>query len=259
MHVQINGVSIHYAIDGDGPWLTMSHSLACNLHMWDEEARRLSRHYRVLRFDTRGHGKSDAPPGPYSLETLADDVRALFAVLGVRKTHFVGLSMGGMIGLTLALDQPGLLESLILCDTSSNFSLDVEARVQVVESRGLEAMVEPTLERFLSASFRSRNPEKTDRVANMIRNTPVAGYLACCRAISTMALTPRLGEIDCPALVLVGEHDVVTPLPMAMEIQRGIGGSELVVIPDAAHLLNIEQPDAFDEALTRFLDRVSPG
>lgn len=257
MHVRVDGVSIHYTIEGDGPWLTMSHSLACNLQMWDEEARRLSRRYRVLRFDTRGHGRSDAPPGPYSLGMLAADVRALLAHLGVRRTHFVGLSMGGMIGLTLALEAPDLLESLILCDTSSNFSLDVEARTRAVESEGLEAMVVPTLERFLSASFRNRNPEVAEKVAAMIRSTPVAGYLGCCRAISTMALTTRLGGIRRPTLVVVGENDVVTPPSMARDIRDGIGGSELVVVPDAAHLANLEQPDVFHDALSRFLDRVS--
>jgi len=257
VHVRVNGVSIHYTIEGEGPWLTLSHSLACNLRMWDEEARRLSRRYRVLRFDTRGHGKSEAPPGPYSLEMLAGDLRALLAAVGVHKTHFVGLSMGGMIGLTMALDAPELLDSLILCDTSSNFSLDVEARARVVEAGGLETMVAPTLERFLSTSFRNRNQCMTEKVAAMIRSTPVVGYLGCCRAISKMALTPRLGEIRCPTLVLVGENDVVTPLSMAREIQEAIGGSELVVIPDAAHLANIEQPDAFNGALSCFLDHVS--
>lgn len=257
MHVQVDGVSIHYTIEGDGPWVTMSHSLACNLHMWDEEAARLSRHYRVLRFDTRGHGGSDAPPGPYSLDTLAGDVRALLAFLGVQKTHFVGLSMGGMVGLTLALQEPRLLHSLILCDTGSRFSLDVGARRRTVESEGLEAMVEPTLGRFLSASFRNRNRDTTEKVAAMIRGTPVAGYLGCCEAISTMALTARLGEIDCPTLVMVGEDDVVTPVSMATEIHHGIDGSELVIVPDAAHLANIERPDFFNDALARFLGRVS--
>ncbi|MBW7923161.1 MAG: 3-oxoadipate enol-lactonase [Burkholderiaceae bacterium] len=257
MHVQVDGVSIHYTIEGDGPWLTMSHSLACNLHMWDEEARRLSRRYRVLRFDTRGHGRSDAPAGPYSLATLAGDVRALLAFLGVRGTHFVGLSMGGMIGLALALDAPELLRSLVLCDTGSRFSLDVEARARVVEAGGLEAMVAPTLERFLSASFRERNGETTEKIAAMIRATPVAGYLGCCRAISTMALTSRLGEIRCPTLVLVGENDVVTPPSMAREIQRGIDDAQLVVVPDAAHLANIEQPEVFNRALLGFVDQVS--
>jgi 3-oxoadipate enol-lactonase len=257
--LEVNGISIHYTVEGSGPWLTMSHSLACDLHMWDEEARRLSRDYTVLRFDTRGHGASSAPPGPYSLQTLADDARGLLEGLGVRETHFVGLSMGGMIGQTLALARPDLVKSLVLCDTSSNFSLDVEERARTVAAGGLEPMVEPTLRRFLSDSFRARAPEVVQKVAEMIRSTPVPGYLGCCHAVSKMAVGARLGDIRCPALVVVGEHDMVTPLSMAMEIHQGIRDSELFVVPDAAHLANLEQPDLFNDALSRFLDRTSPG
>ena len=105
MKINANGIDINYVIEGDGPWLTMSHSLACNLHMWDEEARRLSKRYRVLRYDTRGHGASSAPAGAYSLDMLADDLHGLLQALGVHSTHFVGLSLGGMIGQTFAFNQ----------------------------------------------------------------------------------------------------------------------------------------------------------
>lgn len=255
MRARIGDVFIHYTIEGDGPWVTMSHSLACDMHMWDEEARRLCRDYRVLRFDTRGHGASSAPPGPYSIETLAADVYGLFEELGIRETHFVGLSMGGMIGQTLALAHPEVVTSLVLCDTSSDFSLNVEERARIVEAGGLEPMVVPTLGRFLSEPFRNRSPEVVDKVAAMIRNTPAPGYIGCCHAVSKIALASRLHEIRCPVLVVVGEHDAVTPLSMARQIHESIPGSELFVVPDAAHLANLEQPDVFCAALSGFLAR----
>ena len=119
MKINANGIDINYTVEGEGPWVTLSHSLACNLHMWDEEAKRLSKRYKVLRYDTRGHGESSAPAGAYTLELLADDLHGLLAALGVKATHFVGLSMGGMIGQTYALKYPGMFKSLALCDTTS--------------------------------------------------------------------------------------------------------------------------------------------
>ncbi len=257
MLAQVNGVSINYRIEGEGPWLTMSHSLACDLHMWDVEAKRLSRHFRVLRFDTRGHGASGAPPGPYSIEALTEDVRGLLDQLGVRETHFVGLSMGGMIGQTLALRHPELVSSLVLCDTSSRFALDVGERVKIVESGGLEPMVGPTLKRFLSEAFIARAPDVAGKVAAMIRGTPVPGYLGCCHAVSKLDITASLARIRCPVLVVVGENDAVTPVSMAREIQAAIAHAQLAVIPDAAHLSNIEQPEAFNQVVSGFLRRAS--
>ncbi len=119
MKQSANGIEINYVIEGDGPVVTMSHSLACNLSMWDEQVRALRERYRVLRFDTRGHGQTSAPPGPYSLDQLADDLHGLLSGLGIERTHFVGLSMGGMIGQVFALKRPTMVESLVLCDTTS--------------------------------------------------------------------------------------------------------------------------------------------
>ena len=257
MRARINGVDIHYSIEGNGPWLTMSHSLACDLHMWDEEATRLSGEFRVLRFDTRGHGASSAPPGAYTVDMLAGDLFGLLTHLGIRETHFVGLSMGGMIGQVLALNHPAMLKSLVLCDTSSRFSLNVEERVRVVESGGLEPMVVPTLQRFLSDPARSRHPEVVAKVAAMIRNTSVPGYIGCCHAVSNIDVTARLDQVHCPVLVMVGENDMVTPVAMAREIQQAIPGAELAVVAGAAHLANLEQPDAFNEVLSGFLQRAS--
>ena len=158
MKITANGIDINCLIEGDGPWLTLSHSLACNLHMWDEEARRLSKRYKVLRYDTRGHGASGAPAGAYTLDLLAEDLHGLLQALGIESTHFVGLSMGGMIGQTYALKYPGVFESLALCDTTSSYPADAAGvwaeRIRTVESQGMEPLVEPTLARLPPPSRR---------------------------------------------------------------------------------------------------------
>jgi len=259
MKISANGIDINYLVEGEGPWLTFSHSLACNLRMWDEEAKRLSKRYTVLRYDTRGHGGSSAPAGAYTLELLADDLHALLKVLSVPSTHFVGLSMGGMIGQTYALKYPGMFNSLALCDTTSRYPAEAAAtwveRIKMVETQGMEPLVEPTLARWFTEPFRKAHPEVVQPVAAMIRNTPAPGYVGCSHAIPKINLTARLKEIRCPSLVIVGKDDPGTPVAMAEEIHHALPGSKLVVIPSAAHLSNLEQPDAFNRALADFLDQ----
>lgn len=257
MKIKANGIDINYTIEGAGPWLTMSHSLACNLHMWDEEARRLSTRYRVLRYDTRGHGASSAPAGAYSLDMLADDLHGLLQALGVRSTHFVGLSMGGMIGQTYALKYPGVFKSLALCDTTCRYPVEAAPmwaeRIRTVEAGGVEPLVEMTMARFFSEPFRKARPAVVETVAAMMRSTPAPGYLGCCHAIPKINLTSRLREIRCPTVIIVGKDDPGTPVAMAEEIHQAMPESRLVIIPDAAHLANLEQPDAFNQALAEFL------
>ncbi len=261
MKISANGIDINYTVEGEGPWVTMSHSLACNLHMWDEEARRLSKRYKVLRYDTRGHGTSGAPAGAYTLELLADDLHALLRALGVSSTHFVGLSMGGMIGQTYALKYPGVFKSLALCDTTSSYPAAAAGlwaeRIKTVETQGMEPLVAPTLARWFTEPFRKARPEVVEKVAAMIRTTPAPGYVGCSHAIPKINLTARLGEIRCPSLVIVGKDDPGTPVAMAEEIHHALPGSELVIIPSAAHLSNLEQPDAFNQALGKFLDKAN--
>lgn len=257
MKVRANGIEVSYSAEGDGPWITMSHSLACNLHMWDEQAAVLAKHFKVLRFDTRGHGASDAPKGAYTLDGLADDLKGLLDALGVKETHFVGLSMGGMIGQTFALKYPGKLKTLVLADTTSRYPAEAAPlwaeRIKVAESKGMEPLVQPTLERWFTEPFRNANPGKIKRIGDMIRTTPVAGYAGCSHAIPKINLTASLREIDVPGLVIVGEQDMGTPVAMAREIHENYPGSELVVIPSAAHLANVEQPGTFNAALADFL------
>jgi 3-oxoadipate enol-lactonase len=261
MKTRANGIQINYQIDGAGPWLVMSHSLACTVAMWDEQVEALKHRYRVLRFDTRGHGATDAPQGPYTLELLAEDLHALLGALGVTSPHFVGLSMGGMIGMIYALRYPGALKSLVLCDTSSRVPPDAQPvwdeRIKTATEQGMAPLVESTLKRWFTEPFLARRNSVVERVANLIRNTPAQGYVGCCHAIPKMNLTDRLAAIKCPVQIIVGDKDVGTPVAMSEAIHKAIPGSELVVIPDASHLSNLEQPAAFNAALLKFLARLN--
>jgi 3-oxoadipate enol-lactonase len=257
MKVRIDGIEISYELQGSGPWLVLSHSLACNISMWDEQTAALADRFRVLRFDTRGHGQSSAPEGAYTLDQLAGDVKALFDSLGVTTCHWVGLSMGGMIGQTFALKYPGMFRTLTLADTTSRHAEEAqpiwEARIKAALEQGMAGIVDATLARWFTEPFRRSNAAMMERVAAMIRSTPVAGYVGCARAISVVNLTHRLKEIGCPTLVLVGEQDAGTPVAMSREIHENMPGSELVIIPSASHLSNLEQPARFKGALAEFL------
>ena len=258
MKIATNGIETNYTIEGDGPWVTLSHSLACNLSMWDEQAKLLARSFKVLRYDTRGHGGSSAPAGPYTLDQLAEDAKALFAALGIERTHWIGLSMGGMIGETFALKYPDFFQSMVLADTTSRYPAEAagiwEDRIKTAQTKGMDAVVDGTLARWFTEPYRKTNPPAVARVGDSIRTTPVAGFVGCCHAIPKINLTHRLKEIPCPTLVIVGEQDPGTPVSMAKEIVEGKPGAKLVIIPSAAHLSNIEQPEAFTKAMLEFLD-----
>ena len=259
MRVRANGIEHHYTLEGAGPWVVMSHSLACDSAMWGEQAELLAKRFKVLRYDTRGHGRSDAPAGPYTLELLADDAKGLLDALGVREAHWIGISMGAMIGQTLALRHPGVLKSLVLADTTSRNPPEAwpmwKERIEVAEARGMEATVESTLARWFTEPYRKARPDRIQPIADMIRATPVAGYVGCCHAIPKIDLTARLKEIRVPVLAIAGAEDAAAPGTRA--IHENLPGSELVVIPSASHISNIEQPEAFNQALSRFYDRIA--
>ena len=261
MKLSVNGIEINYAIEGEGPVVTFSHSLGCNLSMWDAQAAALRDRYRVLRFDTRGHGQSGAPAGAYTLEQLAEDVHGLLGGLGIPRTHFVGLSMGGMIGQIFALKYPEMVQSLVLCDTTSRYPAAAapvwQDRIKTVEAKGMEPLVEPTLGRWFTAPFRARRPDLMEQVGAMIRATPAQGYIGCCHAIPKINVTDRLGAVACPALVIVGEEDPGTPVEMARDIHAALPSAELAILRSASHLSNLEQPEEFNRVLVRFLDKAA--
>ncbi len=261
MRIQANGIDIYCEIEGSGPWITLSHSLACDHSMWDAQAAALAERYTVLRFDTRGHGRSGVPPGPYDFGQLAGDVMGLLDALGVKQTHFVGISLGGMIAQHVALRAPQRLLSLVLAHITSRYPPDVlpmwEERIRIVSAQGMEPMVEPTLARWFTEPYRKAHPDVMARIAALIRATPVAGFVGCCHAIPAIDVTARLRTLKLPALVLVGEQDAGTPPSMAREIHEAIAGSRLEIIPEAAHLSNIEQAETFNRLLLGFLGQQS--
>jgi len=262
MKIKANGIEMNYSLDGAAgqPVVTLSHSLATDFSMWDPQLDALRARYRVLRYDTRGHGGTDAPRGAYTLDQLADDAKALLAALGIQRTHWVGLSMGGMIGQTLGLKAPQLFTSLVLCDTSSRIPPEAkplwDERIHTAETKGMEPLVEPTLARWFTAPYKDKGGPVVDKVRTMIRSTPPAGYIGCCQAISGLNLTDRIGAIRVPTLIIVGEDDQGTPVAASKVMNEKINGSQLVILKSAAHLSNMEQPAAFTNALTGFLGKL---
>jgi 3-oxoadipate enol-lactonase len=263
LKITANGIGVNYTLDGPAtaPVVTLSHSLAADLTMWDPQMTALTRKYRVLRYDTRGHGATDAPAGPYTLDQLAEDARALLQALGMARTHWIGLSMGGMIGQTLALSSPGLFQSLSLCDTSSRIPAEAkplwQERITTAQTQGMEPLVEPTIGRWFTAPFRETGMEVVDRIRTRIRTTSPNGYAGCCAAIAALDLTDRIAAIKAPTLIVVGEEDQGTPVAASQAIQAQIAGSQLEIIKSAAHLSNLEQPEEFTRIITSFLARVA--
>ncbi len=262
-HVSANGISVRYRLDGpeDRPVVMLGHSLMANLAMWDPQMPALTARYRVLRYDTRGHGGTQATPGPYTIELLTADAKALLDALGIGRVHYVGLSLGGMVGQLLAAKHPEALQSLVLCDTASHMPPPElwDERVRTAELEGLDPLIPPTLERWFTARFRERREDAIESVRAMMREASVQGYAGCCQAIRDMNQTGVLATIKAPTLIVVGDQDPSTPVSTAQGLHERIAGSELVVLKDGAHLPNIEQPEAFNAALLDFLDRIERG
>ena len=258
--IRVNGVEFAYRFDGpgSGPVVMMSNSLMSDHTMWDITVPALTDRYRVLRYDTRGHGRSGVTPGPYSIEMLADDAIGLLDALGIRQVHFVGLSMGGMIAQQIGARYADRVYSLSLCDTASEMPPRSlwEERFAIALKQGLAGLVDSTIQRWFTAPFIARDPQSVEKVRRMILSTPVEGFIACGSAVRDMAQTTMLLQVKAPTLVLVGRHDPACSVEKATVIHRMIDGSQMVVLENAAHLSNIEQPQAFNQALRAFIDRV---
>jgi len=256
--------ALHYSVreprSGKAPRHTvvLSHALGCDLTMWDALANALAIDCRVIAYDHRGHGSSDAPDAPYSMADLADDAARLLRELDTGPVVWVGLSMGGMVGQELALRHPSLVQALVLANTTSGYPEAARAvweqRIATVREQGIEAIADAVMGRYFHDAFRAEKAGTVARFRRRLIGTDPTGYVGCCNAVGQVDTTGRLGQIEAPALVIAGELDQGTPVAMAHTLADGIPDARLVVLPDASHLSAIEQPAAFQQAVTGFID-----
>lgn len=255
MKAKVNGTELYYEVSGKegAPWLILSHSLACSVRMWDPQVEALQSSYRILNYDMRGHGASAAPPGPYSFDMLADDVLGLMKECRIERARFVGLSIGGMIGQTLALRNPASFEKMVLADTTHMQPPEVikqwDERIRIAQTQGMKALVAPTMERWFTPAFRDTPQAK--KIAALIAATPVAGYIGCGQAIMKLNTTARLKDIRLPVLAITGEADALAA--GTRHIGEQVPGAKFVSIAQASHIANVEQAERFNRALRDFL------
>ncbi|MFO1116505.1 MAG: 3-oxoadipate enol-lactonase [Beijerinckiaceae bacterium] len=236
------------------PVLILSNSLGSNLHMWDPQMPELTKHFRVIRYDSRGHGKSAAPEGPYSLDQLGLDALAILDALGVQKANWMGLSKGGGVGQWLLINAPDRIERAVLANTAAKFgSPDIwNERLRVVREHGLGGLVDGTIDRWFTKGFQEQSPDAVARIRESFLATPALGWAACASALRDVDLREALRSVRAPVLVVAGKHDLGTPPAAGREIADAIPGAQYVEL-DAAHLSNVESTEAFNRAVIGFL------
>jgi 3-oxoadipate enol-lactonase len=259
--VEVGDLRTHYALTGDKePVLVFSNSLGTDFSMWDPQMPELQRRFRILRFDTRGHGQSSVAsyvtPADYSIEQLGRDVLGLLDSLGLDRVHFCGLSMGGMIGMWLGIHAPTRLHRLVLSNTAARIGTNEmwNARIATVRKDGMKSVAAAVIERWFTPEFRASSAEKVARAQRMLENSPPDGYAACCAAIRDMDQREAVAQIKAPTIVIYGASDPVTSASDAHFLTAQIRGSVELELA-AAHLSNVEQASAFTEAVTSFLSK----
>ncbi|MEO7885232.1 MAG: alpha/beta fold hydrolase [Polaromonas sp.] len=252
---------LHWISEGQGPVVVLSHALGCDLTMWDGVTAILKHRYTVLRHDHRGHGQSEAVPGPYSLDLLADDVADLINGQGAGPVHFVGLSMGGMTAQALAARHPQLLKSIVIANAAMFYDDAARAmwmaRVHTVQTQGVAAISDGAMQRWFTPEFRADEAgggmQKVAALRRVLETTDAVAYAASCEAVSRIDFRASNGAVQCPALVIAGTRDEATPVAMSEAICASIKGAQLRTLP-AAHLSAVEQPEEFAELLERFFE-----
>lgn len=256
-HLKVGDLHVSYRLDGprDADVLALSNSLMSTHRMWDPQMSAFTERYRVLRYDTRGHGATGTTPGTYTIDLLAQDAATLIDALSLGPVHFLGLSMGGMIGQRLAVDRPDLVRSLCLCNTAAEMPTREmwDERIATARREGIEGLLRGTINRWFTPEFIKTNPAAVGFVEGMIRDTEAPGYIGCASAVRDMSQTGILGQIHTPTLVLIGEMDPACTPAQGEVLHANIAGSEKVVIENAAHLSNIEKPREFNEAVLKFI------
>jgi len=259
MQTKANGISINYQIDGSaGPWLVLSNSLATDLSMWDAQACELSAAFRVLRYDQRGHGKTEAPAGRYTFDILIADALALMDVLHIDQASFCGLSMGGATALGLAQRHPGRVVRAIVadsgCASTPQSAQQWQERIALAQQDGMEPLVEPTVARWFPPEVVAKNPPYLDRVRAMIRATPVNGFIGCAAALADHDFRSGVAATKPPVLFVAGEKDAGGAVATAMRgLHQALPGSRYVELPGAGHISNLDDPAGFTRALREFL------
>src|ERR1700733_2472356 len=254
---EVAELKTHYALTaGEGPVLMLSNSLGTDFSMWDPQMEELQQRFRILRYDTRGHGKSSVTPGDYSIDQLGRDVLGLLDSLDLDRVYFCGLSMGGMIGIWLGIHAPGRLYRLVLCNTAARIGTKEiwNARIATVRKSGMKSVAAAVIERWFTAEFRASCGKKVIWAQRMIENSPPDGYAACCAAIRDMDQRDAVAQIKVPTLVIYGGSDSVIPASDSHFLADQIQGAVTVELP-AAHLSNVEQAGPFTKAVTNFLAR----
>ncbi len=257
--VRTGDITVHYLLEGpdNAPVVMLSNSLGTSLAMWDAQAAALRSRFRVLRYDTRGHGLTDAPAAGsagYTMDQLADDAAALIKALGLKRVHLCGLSIGGMLGQKLAAKAPEFVASLTLCDSAPIMNPQVwDERIAVIREGGMEVVADATMQRWFTPRFHAEEKATLQGIRNMLVRTPAEGYIGCSYAIRNMDLREDDTKIICPTLIVVGEQDTATPVSASREMNAAIKGSKLVIVPQSAHILPVEQPAALNRTLGEFL------
>jgi 3-oxoadipate enol-lactonase len=254
--VNADGCPIHVVVEGrdDAPVLMLSNSLGTTHRMWDDQVKPFTQHFRLVRYDRRGHGQSGCPQGPYNMERLGRDVVAIMDALGIKKMNWCGLSMGGMVGMWLGANVPDRINKLILSNTSAYFADKTpwNDRIRTVREKGLKSIVNGNMERWFTKDFRDRAPHPLARMSEMFLSTPLEGYVGCCEAVRDMDHRDILAKVTVPTLVIAGRHDPATTVEAGEFIRSRIPGAALTLI-DAAHISNIEQPHDYADIVLGFL------
>jgi 3-oxoadipate enol-lactonase len=254
--IDADGAALNVSIEGksDAFPLMLSNSLGTNLHMWDDQAKALTRHFRVIRYDQRGHGKSSAPEGPYSIDRLARDVIAILNALELPRVHFCGLSMGGMTGMWLGRFAPDRIEKLVLANSApkSQTPDSWNTRIRTVIAKGMDAVADGVLNIWFTKDFREREPKTVAAMRTMMVATKSDGYVRCCAAIRDMDQRWPIADIRLPTLIIAGKADNATPLSASEFMASRITGAELTAL-NAGHISNVEQSAPFTAALEKFL------
>jgi 3-oxoadipate enol-lactonase len=252
-------VAVHHEVIGraDAPALLLSNSLGSTLDMWEPQVAPLAERFRLIRYDLRGHGGSPVPDGPYALGDLGADAVALLDWLGIERAHVVGLSLGGMISMWLGIHAPERVDRLALCCTSARLGPPEgwAERAALVRRKGTQVLAASVVERWLTPAHRDAHPDLVSRLRAMVAATPAEGYAGCCAAIEHMDLRGELSRVTAPTLVIAGEEDPASPPEHGELIASLVPGARLEVVEGAAHLANLERPEALTALLLGFLSR----